>query len=57
MKKIISMMLIAALSVVSLTGCGQAKAEEEKQESTTQQDKNRPLVLPLSCVNIWLNLI
>ena len=32
MKKIISMMLITALSVASLTGCGQAKAEEEKQE-------------------------
>ena len=44
MKKIISMMLIAALSVVSLTGCGQAKAEEEKQESTTQQEENNDLL-------------
>ena len=44
MKKIISMMLITALSVASLTGCGQAKAEEEKQESATQQEENTDLL-------------
>ena len=44
MKKIVSMMLIAALSVASLTGCGQAKTEEEKQESTTQQEENTDLL-------------
>lgn len=44
MKKIISMMLIAALSVASLIGCGQAKAQEEKQESTTQQEENTDLL-------------
>ena len=44
MKKIISMMLITALSVASLTGCGHAKAEEEKQESATQQEENTDLL-------------
>ena len=44
LKKIVSMMLIAALSVASLTGCGQAKTEEEKQESTTQQEENTDLL-------------
>lgn len=43
MKKIVTMILIAALSVVSLTGCGQTKAEEEKQE-TTKQEENTDLL-------------
>lgn len=43
LKKIVTMILIAALSVVSLTGCGQTKAEEEKQE-TTKQEENTDLL-------------
>ena len=47
MKKIISMMLIAALSVVSLTGCGQTKTEnteETKKETEVEQETDTQLL-------------
>lgn len=47
MKKIISMMLIAALSVVSLIGCGQTKTEnteETKKETEAEQETDTQLL-------------
>ena len=47
MKKIISMMLIAALSVASLTGCGQTKTEnteETKKETEVEQETDTQLL-------------